>query len=212
MLAWLQQLGIARGQEPWLQESLGKDYREVEFLSLDLELTSLNPKEGEILSIGYVPIVGGMINPAEGHHILISDHSGVGDSAVIHGIRDCDTHGGKTMSEALAELERDRQGKVLLMHHAGLDLSFLAEQNPQYGKMLAADTLQIEMKRRNRQGQQLAGALRLNQCRDRYNLPTYKAHNALTDALATAELFIAQMCYMGGDHGMSLKEVLRLSR
>ena len=33
--------------------------------------------------------------------------------------------------------------------------------------------------------------LRLHALRERYGLPRYKAHNALTDALATAELFCA---------------------
>jgi DNA polymerase-3 subunit epsilon len=33
--------------------------------------------------------------------------------------------------------------------------------------------------------------LRLFNLRDRYNLPRYAAHHALSDALATAELFLA---------------------
>ena len=35
------------------------------------------------------------------------------------------------------------------------------------------------------------GDLRLFNLRPRYNLPQYKAHNALSDAVATAELFLA---------------------
>ena len=34
-------------------------------------------------------------------------------------------------------------------------------------------------------------SLRLFELRDRYELPAYKAHNALSDALSTAELFLA---------------------
>jgi DNA polymerase-3 subunit epsilon len=36
-------------------------------------------------------------------------------------------------------------------------------------------------------------SLRLAQVRERYNLPAYESHNALVDALATAELLQAQI-------------------
>ena len=35
------------------------------------------------------------------------------------------------------------------------------------------------------------GDLRLFNLRERYHLPNYKAHNALSDAISTAELFLA---------------------
>lgn len=188
------------------------DCRELDFLSVDLELNSLNPSEGDILSIGYVPIVGGKIVAGQGGHILVDDHSGVGDSAVIHGIRDCDADDGEHLKDALAQLNKARQGRILLFHHAGLDLSFLAKHEETYRGIPAIDTLLIEHKRRQRQNLPLENALRLNQCRERYNLPVYNAHNALTDALATAELFLAQLAYLGGSAGISLKEALFQSR
>ena len=46
---------------------------------------------------------------------------------------------------------------------------------------------------------------RLDDCRERYGLPRYGAHNALTDAIATAELWLAQMSHM------QKKEALRLN-
>ena len=54
------------------------------------------------------------------------------------------------------------------------------------------DTLEIAQRvfeRRNHTIQ--PGDLRLFNLRPRYNLPQYRAHNALSDALATAELFLA---------------------
>lgn len=39
------------------------------------------------------------------------------------------------------------------------------------------------------------GSLRLSDTRERYSLPLYQNHNALTDALATAELLQAQLSY-----------------
>ena len=54
------------------------------------------------------------------------------------------------------------------------------------------DTLQIEADRRRRREQPAQpGELQLGRLRRAYGLPAYTAHNALTDALATAELFLA---------------------
>lgn len=208
----LAKLGIIQAPPNWLKDILARDCRQVEFLSVDLELTSLDAQAGEILSVGFVPIIEGFISPGLGQHILISDNSGVGQSAIIHGIRDCDTQMGESLLHAIAKLKHEAQGRVMIFHHAGLDLSFLSKQDEWFDWQWALDTLRIEHARRQRQGLHVDNALRLHQCRERYNLPAYKAHNALTDALSTAELFLAQLAYMGGNEGMTLKEMMKLSR
>ena len=59
--------------------------------------------------------------------------------------------------------------------------------------MPAVDTMLLEQVQLRRREQPIrTGDLRLQACRDRYNLPAYPAHNALMDALATAELLLAQ--------------------
>ena len=50
--------------------------------------------------------------------------------------------------------------------------------------------------------------LRLFNLREQYNLPRYNAHNALSDALAAAELFAAQIAEREAKK-MPLKEFLR---
>ena len=52
------------------------------------------------------------------------------------------------------------------------------------------------------------GELRLSGLRERYQLPRYRAHNALSDALATAELFLAITADMAADDRVRLKELL----
>jgi DNA polymerase-3 subunit epsilon len=42
-------------------------------------------------------------------------------------------------------------------------------------------------------GEKNSPSLRLTHARERYNLPCYRPHHALTDALAAAELFLAQV-------------------
>lgn len=43
-------------------------------------------------------------------------------------------------------------------------------------------------------------------------LPLYHAHDALTDALGTAELFLAQTAHMAGGSGLRLRQLMRWSR
>jgi DNA polymerase III subunit epsilon len=53
-----------------------------------------------------------------------------------------------------------------------------------------------------------ASDLRLHALGDRYNLPRYSAHNALSDALASAELFLAQAAYRDNGNGLPLRDFL----
>ena len=53
-----------------------------------------------------------------------------------------------------------------------------------------------------------SGDLRLQACRDRYNLPPYPAHNALIDALATAELLVAHASHRSGRKEFTLSRLL----
>ena len=44
-------------------------------------------------------------------------------------------------------------------------------------------------------------------CRRRYQLPDYHGHNALWDALATAELLLAQLAHRSRGSRLVLKEL-----
>jgi DNA polymerase-3 subunit epsilon len=59
-----------------------------------------------------------------------------------------------------------------------------------------------------RDKQVAAKELRLHALRERYNLPRYPAHNALSDALAAAELFLAQVAHRAQGKGIPLGELL----
>lgn len=53
------------------------------------------------------------------------------------------------------------------------------------------------------------GSIRLWGARERWGLPVYKAHEALTDALACAELYLAQLTELGEE--TPLKKLLAWS-
>lgn len=180
---------------PWPTASAPWD--QASWLAIDLETTSLEPWQGYIISLGWVAIEHGHIQLSSARHILVDSANLVGDSAAIHHIRDRDLNTGVPLHAALLSLARALTGRVAVMHHRPLDEGFLRVAfREQFGLEWvhpAADTLERERRRMARQEAGIhQGALRLGNCRRRYNLPDYPAHNALDDAIACAELFIAQ--------------------
>jgi DNA polymerase III subunit epsilon len=186
--------------------------REISFLVCDGEMSSLDADTGVLLSLGWVAIEGGAIALATAHHQLIAGQQAVGQSATIHHIHDRELAGGLPLAEVMREFLQAAAGKVLVFHHAPLDLAFLdrASQRLYRAPLLlpVIDTLRLEQKQRERRGQADGpGTLSLASCRACYRLPAHAAHNALQDALATAELLLAQIAHRGRGANLRLRDL-----
>ncbi len=189
------------------------DWREASFLVCDAEMSSLDSERGELLSVGWVCVDQGAIDLETSRHYLLKAQSSVGQSATIHQLRDCELTDGKSESELLDLFLSAAAGRVLVFHNAALDIAFLNKlmlrkfSSPLL--MPTIDTLLLEQARLRRRDIVIQpGDLRLHACRERYNLPAYPGHNALVDALATAELFIAQAKSQSGAGQLSLRVFL----
>ncbi|MEH6581739.1 MAG: 3'-5' exonuclease [Halioglobus sp.] len=201
-------------QQCWQQAlpDKGTDWRSVSFLVCDAEMSSLDVSEGELLSVGWVCIEGGSIALDSAKHYLLKTEKTVGQSAAIHQLRDCELREGLSKPEVLNLFLAAAAGKILVFHNAVLDMAYLNRCSQQYfGTPLilpTIDTMALEHSRLNRHDSVIKpGDLRLQGCRDRYNLPPYPGHNALVDALATAELLIAQTKHRSGGKGLKLAEL-----
>ena len=198
----------------YLSTQLNKPVSDSHFLVLDIEMTGLDHKVDQMVSIGVIPIMKGQIQPQYAQYKLLKIQGSVGQSATIHGVHDRDLTEALETSDIIEWLLQQCQDKVLVAHHAKLDIQFiqaaLLKINRSAYTLFAVDTLQVEKQRLLRKNDSLkTGALRLNACRERYRLPVYPAHNALTDALACAELFLAQLNNMGGLEHIKLQDILR---
>jgi DNA polymerase-3 subunit epsilon len=172
-----------------------------EYLVVDIETTGLSHTKDDLLSIGFVLVVNGMVELNSAYHAFIKTEAEVGQSATIHGIHDQDiAKQGQDIEDVMAFFLNKLKGRVLIVHYAGLDYSFLTKTTKElYGTPLLVtviDTLEVEKKRQQRSCPEGNFSLRLDDCRERYGLPRYGAHNALTDAIATAELWLAQMSHL----------------
>ncbi|NKF52626.1 3'-5' exonuclease [Shewanella sp. WXL01] len=195
----------------------GDTAAQAELVAIDLEMTGLDPINDQIVSIGLVPIKQAQIPLVGARQKFIEIKGSVGDSAAVHGVVDDTLASALSLNEALLWFIEQTRGKVLVAHHAQLDVQFLqAKISQQFGVNLAfvaIDTLQIEKQRWLKQHEVIKeGCLRLGASRERYQLPVYSAHDALVDALACAELLIAQLNAMGDSETTKLVELAQLYR
>jgi DNA polymerase-3 subunit epsilon len=175
-----------------------QDYRQLSYLAIDLETTGLDPKQDHILSIGTVEICNDAIDLSTAHHVIVSSSRPLSEQSVaLHRLTDDMVAQGEPIAQALTSLLKQLAGKVLLAHHAAIEIGFLRHACQRiFGADLlvpVVDTLRLaqqQIKRRNVIVS--SGALRLAALREHYHLPRYTAHNALSDAVAAAELFLAQ--------------------
>lgn len=180
------------------------NWRAVPFLVCDAEMSSLDVAQGELLSLAWVGVDAGAIALDSARHYLLKATHSVGQSATVHQLRDCELQEGLAESEVMAQFLAAAAGRILVFHHATLDMAYLNRcSEREYGAPLllpTVDTLALERARLEQRDVAITpGALRLQACRERYSLPAYPGHNALVDALATAELLIAQAQHRGGE-------------
>jgi DNA polymerase-3 subunit epsilon len=168
------------------------------FLALDFETTGLNPRTDRILSMGFVPVEGGRILLARAHHCIVNVGIPLkGKSVAIHHITDAEAERGCDLRRMMEVLLPAMRGRILLVHHAAVERRFLhAAMRALYGAVLpfyVVDTMELERRRLMRANPHVKPAdLRLAACRARHGLPPHRPHHALEDAIATAELFLAQ--------------------
>ena len=166
-------------------------------LAVDIETTGLDPRRDRVLSIGFVPVDGGSVVLGGAGRAVVRDDTGVGQSATVHGLTDDELATGIPLADAVTVLLRALAGRVLLAHYARIETSFLSaacERSWGAGMPCAVvDTFELERRAvAPRWGSEPEkGALRLWTARERRGLPVYRAHEALTDALACAELYLA---------------------
>ncbi|WP_166267875.1 3'-5' exonuclease [Marinobacter caseinilyticus] len=175
-------------------------------VALDFETTGLDPNRHSIVSVGLIPLDTRRIRCNAAQHWVVRPPLPLHQSSVtIHGITHTDIDQAPDLTEVLDELLDALAGKVVVVHHRGIERPFLdvaLRWRLKEGiEFPVIDTMAIEADvHPNRQptwfgrlrGQEPL-SIRLGDSRLRYGLPHYPPHHALTDALASAELLQAQI-------------------
>lgn len=175
-----------------------RHWRDVTFVALDIETTGLDVQSAEMLSIGWVPVMNGQVHLRGASSFIVRPEGGVGQSATVHGLTDTAVRAGLPVASVFESLLRALAGTIIIVHHAPLDIGILDRvAKSRFGATIpfpVIDTLALERARLSRHDAPSArDGLRLATLRKHYHLPDYRSHNCLTDAIATAELFLAMV-------------------
>ncbi|RRQ23574.1 3'-5' exonuclease [Guyparkeria sp. SCN-R1] len=180
--------------------------RDVPLVALDFETTGMDVHRHAIVSIGLVPFDLTRIRPSAGRYWVVRPQRPLDEASIrFHRITHAEVAHAPDLDEILDELLAELAGCLVVVHFRGIERPFLdAAVQARRGERCLfplIDTMSIEA-REVRQGgwNRLKGMLlgartsiRLSDTRTRYGLPTYSAHHAKIDALATAELLQAQI-------------------
>lgn len=174
----------------------------VVYWSLDLETGGLDARRDAILSVGMVPVRAGAIVLGDAWQSLVHPEGGdvSTDSIRAHYLLPSDVDAAPDFGEVAPEIERRLDEGVLLVHHAALDVAFLRLAFERTGRrwprprVVDTEELLLRLQKKERFLDPDAGSrppvLNLSAARERLGLPGYQAHDALTDAVSAAELFL----------------------
>lgn len=180
--------------------------KEVPFVAVDFETTGLDPDRHSIVSIGVVPFTLDRVQLGGSRHWLVKPQLPLHQTSItVHGITHTHIDQAPDLEEVLDEILASLAGRIPVVHYRGIERPFLnVALKWRVGEQLrfpVIDTMAIEAhlhpNRNPNWWQKLKGqqpvSIRLADSRLRYGLPHYPPHNALVDALASAELLMAQM-------------------
>lgn len=183
---------------------------QVPLVALDLETTGLDPVRDGIVSIGLVPFTLERIRTSQARHWLVKPRVDLVEASVaLHGITHSALADAPDLDTVLAELLALLAGQVAVVHCSAVERGFLnGALQRRLGEDLhfpVIDTLALQARvlpsdkrpwlQRLWRGPAPRPSLRLAACREAHGLPRYALHHALTDALATAELLLAQLAH-----------------
>jgi DNA polymerase-3 subunit epsilon len=184
-------------------EARARPWREVVYWALDLETTGLDPATDHVLSVGLVPVRRGTIRYGERFHRLVRPPGPLdalsSEGLRAHHILPAELSSAPPLPDVLPEVDRRVREGALVLHHAPLDLAFLARGYDDAGmawpRPPVVDTVEL-LARAHRLTHRFDPAAApapasLARGREACGLPPHRAHDALADAVATAELFLA---------------------
>lgn len=197
-------------------------WRNLAFAVIDVETTGLDARRDALLAIGLHEIVGARVVLEHSWYTLIRppENAPVRPDAIsAHGLLFADLADAQPEAAVLPELLQRLIGRVLVVHVADVDVAFLnTALKRSYGVELrgpAIDTARLAVSLHQHR-QLMSGsadmtlpeiALRGLACQA--GLPDYAEHNALNDALTTAQLFLVQATRMEQQGSGSIGALLR---
>jgi DNA polymerase-3 subunit epsilon len=194
-----------------------------DFVSLDTELTGLNPRTDAIVSIGAVRIRGLRIAAGETFFSYVQPQRSMPKiSTLIHRITPGQVEDAPMLRDVLPDLLEYLGPALMVGHYVDLDMSFLNRasnrllggtlKNPCVDSMKLAQAFE-QRKRQSYYDKFNAGlGYNLGALSKQYDLPVFQEHDALCDAFQAACLFIFLVKRLQAQGCSTLKDLYTASR
>lgn len=174
---------------------------ECEFVVMDTELTGLNARQDEIVSIGAVRVRGMSISPGDVFYEVVRPRMELPkNSTLVHYITPEAVKGRPRLEEVLPGFVEFCGGALVVGHLVGMDMSFVNRalkrhfgagmRTPCIDTMRLAQVYQEEQWESYHDRYSLDVSYNLTDLSKRFGLPLFAQHNALNDALQAAYLFL----------------------
>ena len=165
-----------------------------EYVALDCETTSLNPKEAEILSIAAVKIKRHRIMLTEKMECIVRPEGRIKpDTIPIHGLRQQDVEQGVSVTESMQQLIQFIGSRPIIGYYLEFDMAVINRHiKPWLGIHLPNRCIDVSGLYYD---QQVSGYcpevdLRLSSILKTLNLPDIPRHTALNDAITAALIWL----------------------
>ncbi|HAK87549.1 MAG: hypothetical protein A2X55_05540 [Nitrospirae bacterium GWB2_47_37] len=192
------------------------------YVVIDTELTGLNPKKDSIVSMGALKMSGGRIEVGNFYYRVVAPETELtGSSVVIHGITPSEAAEWPDIEMLLPEFYDYCKNSIIVGHFLNLDMSVInREMRRLTGRRfenLSVDTYKIYewIKVHSGDSSRHFGANGngdLFSIAKKYQIRTSEAHNALTDAFITAQLFQRFLSRLPGLGVRTLNDLKRIGK
>ena len=194
--------------------SLDTPLSELPILAVDFETTGLDAKADKLLSVGFVTLAQQQIQLKSSYHQIIKAKTRLeASNVIIHQITDDQKDQGKPLNVVVDKLLQALAGKVMLVHFARIERQFLQQACLElYGfapDFPMIDTLVVAKRQLDKRDVSYdPSELRLSSLRYQMKLPDHHGHDALNDAVATAELLLGQMANKANSDDILLNDII----
>lgn len=201
------------GQHQGLPEAVAdRALKDCRWLAVDFEFSCMDTKTAKFMSAGWIEGTSTGIDLESGYYRLIRAKGDLAQSPIIHGLTPQDIARGFHVKELFEQIMQFSDSHIWVLHNAQLDMVMLKQLSIRLEMPLptivCVDTMQLALYQLHKTMSVIpTGAATLGACRERLELAPAFAHNALSDAMATLELWLAQMHILDATGKTTLQEL-----
>lgn len=186
-------VGASRPAAPRIARTLG--WRDVAYAALDFETTGLDYATDHVVSYGVVPLDGGRISVGASRRQLVRPATPPSPrSQTVHLLRPQDLADAPDLAAAAGPLREALAGRVILAWFAEVEVQFLRGiygGSRRWWRRRVIDVRDLAIfADGSPAGARAQRGYALGSIAQRYGIPVADPHDALDDALVTAQLFI----------------------